>query len=57
MIAFTAEYESGEIIIDPSEIESANWYRYDAIPGYPSSGVSIAKKLIDYFVAEQNNQL
>ncbi|HVE43734.1 MAG TPA: NAD(+) diphosphatase [Gammaproteobacteria bacterium] len=54
MIAFIAEYDSGEIVIDPREIESANWYRYDSIPGYPSSRITIAKKLIDYFMSEQN---
>lgn len=51
MIGFIAEYASGEIIIDNKEIEAANWYPFDQLPGYPSSTISIAKKLIDHVVA------
>ncbi|MBS0358773.1 MAG: NAD(+) diphosphatase [Proteobacteria bacterium] len=50
MIAFTADYESGEIVIDKNEIENANWYKYDNLPGRPSMSVSIASKLIDNFI-------
>ncbi len=53
MIGFTADYASGEIMMDTKEIESAGWYRYDNLPGRPSSRVSIAGKLIDHFIAEQ----
>jgi NAD+ diphosphatase len=53
MIAFTADYLSGEIMIDQQELESAGWYRYDNLPGYPSSSISIARKLIDQFVKEK----
>jgi len=56
MIGFTADYASGEIKIDEKEIEAAGWYRYDNLPGRPSSSVSIAKKLIDHFVNEQINK-
>lgn len=52
MIGFTADYAAGEIIIDTREIETAGWYRYDNLPGRPSS-MSIARKLIDHFIAEQ----
>ncbi|VVC77266.1 NADH pyrophosphatase [Aquicella siphonis] len=54
MIGFTAEYASGDIHIDRQEIEAADWYRYDNLPGRPSSSISIAKKLIDYFIAKQS---
>jgi NAD+ diphosphatase len=52
MIGFIADYLSGEITIDHKEIESAGWYRYDNLPGGPSSSVSIARKLIDYYIAQ-----
>lgn len=50
MIAFTADYAGGEIIMDPHEIEAAGWYKYDNLPGLPSVSVSIASRLIDDFV-------
>lgn len=53
MIAFMAEYESGEIIIKPNEIEDAGWYRFDNLPGRPTNHISISAKLIDSFIAEQ----
>jgi NAD+ diphosphatase len=54
MVGFTAEYAAGEINIDKNEIEAAGWYRYDNLPGKPSVSLSIARKLIDYFVAQQS---
>ena len=46
MIAFTAEYESGDIRIDPSEIADARWYGPgEALPLTPHS-ISIASSLI-----------
>lgn len=50
MIAFMAEYESGEIIIDKNEIEEAGWYRYDDLPGRPSMSFSIASTMLDNFI-------
>lgn len=55
MIGFMADYDSGEIVIDQKEIEDAGWYRYDQLPGRPSTDISIARKLIDYFVSEQKH--
>lgn len=52
MIGFTAEYESGEIECDPSEIADAGWYRRDALPPMVPPGISIARKLIDAWAAE-----
>lgn len=51
MLGFMADYASGEIDIDQNEIEAADWYSYDNLPGRPSN-VSIAKKLIDAFLDE-----
>lgn len=56
MIAFTAEYESGELVIDSNEIEAAGWYRFDQLPGRPSYKVSLSSKLIDYFISKHHLQ-
>jgi NAD+ diphosphatase len=45
MVAFTAEWSSGDIVPQESEIESADWYRIDALPGVPPR-FSIAGHLI-----------
>lgn len=50
MLAFIAEYQSGDIVIDTNEIEEAGWYKFDNLPGRPSNSISIASKLIDYFI-------
>lgn len=50
MLAFIAEYDSGQLIIDHDEIEEAGWYRYDNLPGRPSSSFSIASRLLDHFI-------
>ena len=50
MIAFIAEYESGEIDCRDGELEIAGWYDTDHLPGYPSSSTSIARKIIDEYL-------
>jgi NAD+ diphosphatase len=46
MVGFTAEWLSGEIDIDPTEIVDARWFRREELPTIPPS-ISIARKLID----------
>jgi NAD+ diphosphatase len=46
MIGFRAEYESGDLVLDETEIADANWYRRDEIPMIPP-GISVARRLID----------
>ena len=46
MVAFYAEYKSGEIRIQESEIADARWFRRDALPPLPKPG-SIARRLIN----------
>ncbi len=46
MIGFTAEYDSGEIVIDKNELEDAGWYSFNQLPGLPSYPMSIAFKMI-----------
>jgi NAD+ diphosphatase len=49
MLAFTAEYDSGEISVDGVEIEDAGWYRVDNLPEIPSTD-SIAGRLIRWYI-------
>lgn len=51
MIAFTAEWASGDIVVDPSELSDAKWFAADALPPIPPP-ISIARRLIDAWVAE-----
>ena len=50
MTAFMAEYDSGEIVIDPKELLEAHWYRYDDLPLLPPPG-TVARRLIEDTVA------
>ena len=49
MIGFVADWCSGEIRIDPREIEDARWFTPDALPELPHP-MSIARALIEDFV-------
>lgn len=53
MLAFTAEYESGEIKVDHEEIEKAKWFRKDEIERYDSD-ISISDWLIKNFIESDN---
>lgn len=50
MIAFEAEYKSGEARPDGEEIEHLGWFSLDALPDIPPPG-SVAHYLIDRFIA------
>jgi NAD+ diphosphatase len=52
MIGFTATYAAGEISLDDTEIEDAGWFTADNLPTLPGK-ISIARKLIDWFLAKQ----
>jgi len=47
MIAFHADYESGDINIDPTEIEDADWFSADKLPDRLPGLISISRKLIE----------
>lgn len=49
MLGFTAEYVAGELVLDPTEIAEAGWFRADALPSIPGR-ISIAGRLIKSFV-------
>lgn len=50
MIGFTAEYESGELRIDGTELVDAGWFAAGELPAIPGP-ISIARRLIDAFAA------
>ncbi|MBA3774992.1 MAG: NAD(+) diphosphatase, partial [Betaproteobacteria bacterium] len=50
MIAYTAQYVSGELTPDGTEIADVQWFPIDALPQLPSP-VSIARHLIEATVA------
>ncbi|KAB8308323.1 NAD(+) diphosphatase [Erwinia endophytica] len=50
MMAFMADYDSGEVTIDPKELLDAGWYRFDALPQLPPVG-TVARRLIEDTVA------
>lgn len=52
MIAFTCSYAGGEITLEEEEIADANWFTAGNLPPIPPK-VSIARQLIDWFVAKQ----
>lgn len=54
MIAFFADYESGEIQIDRAEIEDARWFCAENLKNSPllPARISIARRLIDAAIGE-----
>lgn len=55
MIAFTAEWQSGDIEIDPTEIADAKWFSVNDLPMLPPP-LSIARRLIDAWIEEVSSQ-
>ena len=49
MLAFTAEYESGEIVLEEAEVDDAGWFTADNLPDIPPR-ISIANRLINDFL-------
>lgn len=54
MIGFCAEYESGEIAVDGSEIDKAGWFSPEEFPLIPPPG-SISRRLIDQFAGQSSS--
>ncbi|MCC2624190.1 MAG: diphosphatase [Burkholderiales bacterium] len=50
MVGFTADYKSGEIIIDPVEIEQAGFFNRQNYPGRPSTSYSIASRMLNEYL-------
>jgi NAD+ diphosphatase len=51
MIAFFADYASGEIHVDGTEIVDAQWFDVEGLPRLPAK-ISVARKLIDAAIRE-----
>ena len=56
MLAFTAEYDGGEICVDGTEIAIAGWFTPGNLPPIPPP-VSIGRKLIDAWVEEERGKV
>lgn len=56
MVAFTAEYESGELTPDGVEIEDAGWYGVDNLPTVPAN-YSVARQLINWYLEQYSVNL
>lgn len=54
MIGFTAEYESGDIMVDGVEIDDAGWYQRDNLPNLPPMQ-SIARKLVEWYLGKKES--
>ena len=50
MIAFVADYDSGDIICQPGEIADAQWFSLDRLPPLPLP-ISIARRMINHTIA------
>lgn len=46
MMAYLADYDTGDIHIDPNELVDANWYHYSELPNIPEYG-TVARRLIE----------
>ena len=54
MIGFTAEYESGTLTLQRSELNKGGWFSAEHMPAIPGR-VSLARRLIDHWL-EQNQR-
>ena len=54
MIGFTAEYESGTLTLQRSELNKGGWFSAENMPAIPGR-VSLARRLIDHWL-EQNQR-
>ena len=50
MLAFTAEYDGGEITVDEEEIEDARWFTKEEAEKVYRKSVSISSRLLEWFV-------
>ena len=57
MLGFQADYESGDVLADPDEIEDAGFYHFNALPGVRPGRISIAQWLIHDFCLRHGRSL
>ena len=52
MLGFHADYVSGEIVVEPTELEEAAWVDIADLPSVPSAEISVAGELIQLYKEE-----
>jgi len=57
MLGFQADYVSGELSLDPDEIEDAGFFRFDALPPMFPGRVSISQWLIQDFLERHGRSM
>jgi len=55
MIGFYADYESGDIRLQQSELQTGGWFNKDCLPQIPEK-LSIARRLIDHWLEDKRNK-
>lgn len=55
MVGFTADYASGELSLQTTELSKGGWFTKDNLPQIPEK-LSIARKLIDHWLNESINE-
>lgn len=55
MVGFSADYESGDIKLQRSELAAGSWFSKDNLPTIPEK-LSIARKLIDAWLDKQSKE-
>lgn len=55
MVGFTAQYESGTLLLQKEELGGGGWFTFNNLPELPAQG-SIAREMIDDWISEQNNR-
>lgn len=53
MLAFRAEYDSGDLVLQEEEISDAQFFKFDQLPEIPFSG-SIAHRMIQHVIHQQS---
>jgi NAD+ diphosphatase len=56
MIAYTAVYAGGDLVLEPEEIDEAEWFAADNLPQIPPP-MSISRRLIDDFVTKNQSSI
>ena len=51
MVAYLADYDSGDIKIDPHELIAADWFERDNLPEIPGEH-SIARQMIEHVLSD-----
>jgi NAD+ diphosphatase len=55
MIGYTAQYAGGEICIDTTELDVAQWFHVDALPSLPGP-LSLSRQMIDAWARVQRER-